>query len=276
MCFTNTQRNKMHLGIFFFRSFILLITISLLLGNSLIAQDFTQKQFTQKQKDSAFLIHPGQQRIQKIKKLFTAAFKNYTINEISLFGSMDLSKQSINDAAVAIPINYVYTSVNNNNYQTGYSGGFRMDGLYKQKHLYSYVFAINRVVVGNYYINKHSLTPFIEDFTHYKADNVFTTLSMAAHYKKLLPLSDMNRYKFYAVIGSSIDYKISKISNENLLNGAGNNTLINADIGAEFNNKGYYLLFAHYKYGINMFSSTVPIQLNRFEIGMSIKTKDLF
>ena len=86
----------------------------------------------------------------------------------------------------------------------------------------------------------------------------------------------MNRYKFYAVIGSSIDYKISKISNENLLNGAGNNTLINADIGAEFNNKGYYLLFAHYKYGINMFSSTVPIQLNRFEIGMSIKTKDLF
>ena len=143
MCFTNTQRNKMHSGIFFFRSFILLITISLLLGNSLIAQDFTQKQ-----KDSAFLIHPGQQRIQKIKKLFTAAFKNYSNTEISLFGSMDLSKQSINDAAVAIPINYVYTSVNNNNYQTGYSGGFRMDGLYKQKHLYSYVFSINRVVVG--------------------------------------------------------------------------------------------------------------------------------
>ena len=61
----------MHLSIFFFRSFILLFTISLLLGNSLIAQDFTQKQFTQKQKDSAFLIHPRQQRIQKIKKLFT-------------------------------------------------------------------------------------------------------------------------------------------------------------------------------------------------------------
>jgi hypothetical protein len=27
---------------------------------------------------------------------------------------------------------------------------------------------------------------------------------------------------------------------------------------------------------VNMTSSSVPIQINRFEIGMSIKTKDLF
>jgi hypothetical protein len=120
------------------------------------------------------------------------------------------------------------------------------------------------------------LPPFIDDFTHFKADNVFTTLSIAAHYKKLLPVNDMNKYKFYAVIGPSFDYKISKISEENLINGAGNRAFINLDLGTEFDNKGYYILFAHYKLGNYISSSSVPVQLNRFEIGMSIKTKDLF
>jgi hypothetical protein len=86
----------------------------------------------------------------------------------------------------------------------------------------------------------------------------------------------MNKYKFYAVFGPSFDYKISSISKENLINGAGNRAIINGDLGAEFDNKGYYVLYAHYKLGVNMTSSNVPVQLNRFEIGMSIKAKDLF
>jgi hypothetical protein len=86
----------------------------------------------------------------------------------------------------------------------------------------------------------------------------------------------MNKYKFYAVVGPSVDYKISRISKENLINGASNTAIFNGDIGAEFDNKGYYVLFAHYKLGVNMTRSTVPVQLNRFEIGMSIKSKDLF
>jgi hypothetical protein len=240
-------------------------------GSSLSAQILTKKQ-----QDSAFLLHPGQERLRKIKKSFAKTFVNFVGNELSLFGSLDLSKQQINDNDISVPVNYLYNTVNSNTFNPGYSGGFRIDGIYKEKHRYALSFAINRIAAGNQYKNKYSLPPFIDDFTHFKADNNFTTLSIAAHYKKLLPVNDMNKYKFYAVFGPSFDYKISSISNANLLNGAGKRAIINGDLGAEFDNKGYYVLFAHYKLGVNMTSSSVPVQLNRFEIGMSIKAKDLF
>lgn len=194
----------------------------------------------------------------------------------SLFGALTLNNQSVNDAGITAPVNYVYSSVNNDVFKPGYSGGVRYDGIYDQKHHYALSFAINRVNTGNFYQNKYSLAPFIDDFTHFKADNQFTTLSVAAHYKMLLPVNDMRKYKFYAVAGPSLDYKISSISNEQLMNGAGNRVFINGDLGAEFDNKGYYVLYAHYKLGTNLSSSSVPVQMNRFELGMSIKVKDLF
>jgi len=245
--------------------------LAIFVGSTVHAQTLTKKQ-----QDSAFLLHPGQERIRKIKKSLAKTFVNFTGNDLSLYGSLNLSKQKINDNGITAPINYLYNSLNNNSYEAGFSGGFRMDGMFKEKHPYSFSLGINRIAVGNNYQNIYSLAPFIDDFTHFKADNVFTTLNITAHYKKLLPVNDMNKYKFYAVIGPSFDYKISSISEENLINGAGNRAIINGDFGAEFDNKGYYVLFAHYKYGVNIKSSSVPIQLNRFEIGMSIKTKDLF
>ena len=256
---------------FIIRFTCLFIVASILVGSSLSAQILTKKQ-----QDSAFLLHPGQERLRKIKKSFAKTFVNFVGNELSLFGSLDLSKQQINDNDISVPVNYLYNTVNSNTFNPGYSGGFRIDGIYKEKHRYALSFAINRIAAGNQYKNKYSLPPFIDDFTHFKADNNFTTLSIAAHYKKLLPVNDMNKYKFYAVFGPSFDYKISSISNANLLNGAGKRAIINGDLGAEFDNKGYYVLFAHYKLGVNMTSSSVPVQLNRFEIGMSIKAKDLF
>jgi hypothetical protein len=251
----------------------ILICFSFLL---LLVQEVNGQTLTKKQQDSAYLVNPSQERIRKIKKSFAKTFVNFVGNDVSLFGSLVLSKQNINDNGVTAPINYVYNTVNSNTFNTGYSGGFRIDGIYKEKHRYSFSFAVNRIAAGNNYKNKYSLSPFIDDFTHFKADNNFTTLSIAAHYKKLLPVNAMNKYKFYAVFGPSFDYKISSISNENLVNGAGNRAIINGDLGAEFDNKGYYVLYAHYKLGVNMTSSSVPVQLNRFEIGMSIKAKDLF
>ena len=245
---------------------LIIINVSML-----SAQDFTIKQ-----KDSAFLLHPGQERLRKIKKSFAKTFVNFTDNDFSLFGSLVLSNQTINDKGITAPVNYLYNTVNSNTFNPGYIGGFRIDGIYKEKHRYSLSFAVNRIATGNNYKNKYSLSPFIDEFTHFKADNNFTTISLAAHYKKLLPVNDMNKYKFYAVFGPSLDYKISSFSNANLMNGAGNRAIINGDLGAEFDNKSYYVLFAHYKLGVNMTSSSVPVQLNRFEIGMSIKAKDLF
>ena len=256
---------------FFSNKFFLLFSIVSIVASSLTAQTLTKKQ-----QDSAYLLNPGQERIRKIKKSLAKKFVNFVGNDVSLFGNLVLSKQNINDNDVTAPINYLYNTVNSNTFNSGYSGGFRIDGIYKEKHRYALIFAVNRVAAGNNYKNKYSLSPFIDDFTHFKADNNFTTINVAAHYKKLLPVNAMNKYKFYAVFGPSFDYKISRISNEQLINGAGNRAIINGDLGAEFDNKGYYVLYAHYKLGVNITSSSVPVQLNRFEIGMSIKAKDLF
>jgi hypothetical protein len=231
---------------------------------------------TKKQQDSLYLLNPSQERIRKIKKSFAKKFINFVGNEVSLYGALMLSKQTIDDNGITAPINYLYNELNTNNFNSGFNGGFRVDGIYKEKHRYAFSFGVNRIIAGSYYKNVHNLSPFIDDFTHFKADNVYTTLSIAAHYKQLLPVNAMNKYKFYAVFGPSFDYKISRISNEQLINGAGNRAFLNADLGAEFDNKGYYILYAHYKLGKYATSSTVPVQLNRFEIGMSIKTKDLF
>jgi hypothetical protein len=174
----------------------------------LSAQDLTTKQ-----KDSAFLRNPRKERVEKFKKSFGKTFKDFVGNDLYLLGSLDLAKQTINDEGVSNPLNYLYNSVNSNSFKPGYSAGIRIDGIYKEKHPYSFIFAINRINTGNKYLNKYNSAPFLEDFTHFKADNQFTTFSIAAHYKKLLPISDMKKYKFYAIAGPSFDYKISKISN---------------------------------------------------------------
>jgi hypothetical protein len=255
----------------FSNKFLLLFSILSIAASSITAQTLTKKQ-----QDSAYLLNPGQERLRKIKKSLAKKFINFVGNDVSLFGALALSKQNINDNGITAPLNYLYNNVNENAFKPGFIGGFRIDGIYKEKHRYSLSLAVNRIAAGNYYQNKYSLSPFIEDFTHFKADNNFTTINVAAHYKKLLPVNDMNKYKFYAVFGPSFDYKISSISKENLINGAGNRAIINGDFGAEFDNNGYYVLFVHYMLGANLFQSSVPVQLNRFEIGMSIKAKDLF
>lgn len=247
------------------------IFISVIQNTHLIAQNFSIKQ-----QDSVYLVHPYKDKLNQIQKSFGQTFEHFKGNELSVFGALSFNKQVVNDKGINAPVNYMYDEVNENVFKTGYTGGFRIDGIYKEQHLYSLSIAINRVIAGNYYKNKYSLSPFVEDYTHFKADNNFTTLSIALHYKKLLPFNEMRKYKFYAVAGPSIDYKISRIQSDNLVNASGNRALINGDIGAEFDNNGYYTLYAHYKLGANLWQSTVPVQLNRFEIGMTIKAKDLF
>jgi len=249
---------------------------ALLMLFSINANILSAQVLTTKQKDSAFLTNPRKERVEKIKKSFAKTFKDFVGNDLYLLGSLDLSKQIINDWGISNTLNYLYNSVNTNSFKPGYSAGLRIDGIYKEKHPYSLIFAINKITTGNNYLNSYNSAPFLEDFTHFKADNQFTTFSVAAHYKKLLPVNDMNKYKFYAIVGPSFDYKISKISNENLVDGSSNRALINANLGAEFNNNNYYIIFAHYKLGTNLFNSAVPVQLNRFEIGMTIKARDLF
>lgn len=224
----------------------------------------------------------AKQKLFFIAAIFTCMVANAqhkngnAVKEWSLFGSMTFNKQAVNDAGINAPINYLYNSVNNNVFKPGFSGGLRYDIKLEDKYLYSIILGVNRVSAGTFYKNKYSLDPFIDDFTHFKADNEFTTLSFASHMKFLLPVNDMTDYKFYVVAGPSIDYKISNLNKEQLINGAGNRAFLNGDLGAEFDNKGYYLLYAHYKFGKNISNSAVSVQMNRIELGLALKLKDLF
>jgi len=247
----------------YFPSFSFILLFSLIICSSISAQTIVPNR-----KDGAI--------INEQKKSSSPAFIKFIGDHVSLFGAIDLAKQSLNDKGITVPINYLYSAVNNNAYKPGYIGGFRIDPISKSKYSYSFSMAFNRIAAGTYYQNKYTNPPYINDYTHFKADHVFTTLSIAAHLKKMIFSDNASKYKFYLVVGPSFDYKISNLSNEQLINGAGNRSIINGDLGAEFNNKGYYTLFAHYKLGTNLFQSSVSVQLNRFEIGMSIRAKDLF
>jgi hypothetical protein len=115
------------------------------------AQEVNAQTLTKKQLDSAFLLHPGQERLRKIKKSIAKTFVDFVGNDVSLYGALDFSKQNINDNAITAPINYLYNTVNSNTYNSGFSGGFRIDGIYKEKHRYALIFGLNRIAAGSNY-----------------------------------------------------------------------------------------------------------------------------
>ena len=194
----------------------------------------------------------------------------------SLFGNLSLSKQVINDNGVGSQFNYAFDELNSNTFKPGYSAGGRYDGLIKGNNFYSISLSANRIVSGSKYTNKYSLAPVIGDFTHYKADTRMTTINIAAHFRKLLPISDISKYKFFLVLGPSIDFRISSVGSDHVVYEKGKRILVNGDMGLEFDNRDFYVLFAHYRVGTNLSKLIVPISLTRFELGMSIKTRDLF
>ena len=89
-------------------------------------------------------------------------------------------------------------------------------------------------------------------------------------------LANGNKHKLYLVLGPSFDYRISNFSSHSLVNNVGISAFVNGDLGAEFDNNGYYVLFTHYKLGQEIFNPDILVRLSRFEVGISIKAKDLF
>ncbi len=194
--------------------------------------------------------------------------------ELSLFGSMNLSNQQIDDKSIDGSFNYIYDEANSNSFKSGYTAGFSLDRTTKKNRHFGIVFSVNRINTGNYYLNKHTVAPFIGEFTHYKADNQFTTVSIATHCKPIL--ANGKKHKLYLILGPSFDYRISDFSNHSLVNTVGMSAFVNGDVGTEFDNNGYYVLFAHCKLGQDILNPNIPVRLGRLEVGISIKAKDLF
>ena len=190
---------------------------------------------------------------------------------------MSLSNQAITAAGFNSSFNYNISDNSTAGYKPGYFAGFRVDGLYKDKKNYSFQVSLNKIATANNYKDAKSLPPFLGSFSNFKADDQFLNLSMAMHYKKLLAISDTSKFKFYFVLGPSLDTRLSGQSADNLVNNNYARFLLRGDVGFEFENKNFYTLFLHYKQGLTSFTkSPIKTNVNSFELGMMIKASDLF
>lgn len=256
--------------------------LTLLIQNTTFGQTkISDKKLSQKQQDKLYLKQPGSDAAQKLKKNFKASwdktFVNFTDNSTYLLAGMNFSNQGITAAGYNSGFNYNISENTASGFKPGYFAGFRVDGLYKDKHNYSFQVSLNKIVTANNYKDTKSLPPFLGSFSNFKADDQFLNLSMALHYKKPLNISDISKYQFYFVLGPSLDTRLSAQSADNLVNNNYARFLLRGDVGFEFENKNFYTLFLHYKQGLTSFTkSPIKTNINSFELGMMIKASDLF
>ena len=242
---------------------------------------FGNRKQTVEQLDSAFLKHPIKDKLLQIKvnitKKWNKKFVDFKDNQVYVFGGLSLSNQNINTGNYSSNFNYDLSNYNKSAYKPGYYAGLRIDGIFKEKHLYSFIFSLDKISTGTAYKNSTSLAPFLGDFSKFKADDQFLNFSIAAHYKKQIPFIKLTNKTFYVVGGPSIETRLSRQSADNLINYNYRRFLVRADIGLEFNNQDFYTFFFHYKQGVSSFTKApVSSTMNSFHIGMMIKASDIF
>jgi len=234
---------------------------------------------TQRQKDRLFLKQAGQDRIVKFKKQFNntwnKVFVDFTDNDVMLMAGMNFAKQNIRANDYTSP--FIYAVEQKNVYKPGFMLGFRVDGKYKERHPYAIAFTLNRYVAGTNYKENKSVEPFFGSFSNFKAAEQSLSFNMTALYKKIIPISDTAKYKFYVVGGPSLDIRLSRQTLDNQVNNNYRRMFLRAQLGLEFVNDDFYTIFFHYKQGIHSVTKS-PIQtgFNNFDLGMLIKASDLF
>lgn len=233
----------------------------------------------QRQKDRLFLKRAGADQFAKFKKEFNRTwnkvFIDFTDNEVFLLAGMNLAKQNIRANDYNAP--FIYSVEQKNAFKPGFMGGFRVDGKFKEKYPYAVAFTLNKYAAGANYKETKSFEPFIGGFSNFKAEEQLFSLNMTALYKKIIPLTDTTKYKFYVVAGPSLDIRLSGQSLDNQVNQNYRKMFLRAHLGLEFDNKSYYTIFFHYKQGIHsMTKSSIQTGFNSFDFGMLIKARDLF
>ena len=234
---------------------------------------------TQKQKDRLFLKQAGKERIAKFNKAFSKTwnkvFIDFTDNDILLMAGMNYAKQNIRANDYTSP--FIYAVEQKNVYKPGFMFGFRVDGKYKEKHPYAVAFTLNKYAAGTNYKESKSVEPFIGSFSNFKAADQSLSLNMTALYKKIIPITDTTKYKFYIVAGPSLDIRLSGQGLDNQVNYNYRKMFLRAHLGVEFVNDDFYTIFFHYKQGLHSVTKS-PIQtgFNNFDIGLLIKASDLF
>lgn len=198
-------------------------------------------------------------------------------NRLSLFAGINMSKQTINTGNYNSRFNYDLSTYQNNSFKSGYFLGFRIDGIEQFNHNYNFSISFNKIVSGTNYKNSNNLDPFLGSFSKFKADDNFFIMNINSHYKRQIFSDNSKKRKFYAIIGPSIDIRLSKQSEDNQVYNTYRNLILKADFGLEFDNQNYYTLFLHYKQAISSFTKQPIINnLNCFELGTIFKASDLF
>ncbi len=217
--------------------------------------------------------------LKKFSKHLTQSLGKINIDlsnkDVYLIGGMNFAKQNIRSGDFSSP--FVYSVEQKNVFKAGFMGGLRLDGKYKAKYPYALELTLNKYATGANYKEINTLSPFIGGFSNFKAEDQLFTLSVSALYKKLIPVMDTTKFKFYLVAGPSLDVRMSGQSLDNQVRDNYSKLFLRAHLGLEFNNNDYYTLFFHYKQGLHSITKS-PIQtgLNSFNMGMMIKASDLF
>jgi len=147
--------------------FITLFFILLFVSSQAQQKNVTKRQ-TIAQIDSAFLKHPIKDKLLEIKsditKKWNKTFVDFKNNEVYVFGGLSLSKQNITTGNYNSNFNYDLSNYNKSAYKPGYTAGVRIDGLFREKHLYSFIFSLDKLATGTEYKNSTSLSPFLGSF----------------------------------------------------------------------------------------------------------------
>lgn len=234
---------------------------------------------SQKQKVHLFLKQVAKVQFPEFKKDFTKTwnkvFVDFTNNDVFLMAGMNFAKQNIRANDYNSP--FIYAVEQKNVYKPGFVAGFRVDGTFKEKHPYAVAFTLNKFATGANYKETKAVEPFIGGFSNFKANEQSFTINMTALYKKMIPIMDTAKYKFYVVGGPSLDIRLSGQGINNQVNNNYRKMFLRAHLGLEFDNHSYYTIFFHYKQGLHSVTKS-PIQtgFNNFDLGMLIKASDLF
>ena len=230
--------------------------------------------------DTAIVVAPVVEKAKDTSSIYKAMkekFLKYTATTtVSLLAGANFSKQIVNAGDYNSNFNYIYSDINNDVYKTGYFGGIRLDGMFKKKHEYSLGLSFSKFSSGASYKTSTSLRPVVGSFSNFKAEDHFFAMNIVAHYKKLIPYGDLDKFKFYIVGGPSIDARLSNTSIDNKVTNAYKQIFFKGDLGFEFNNRSLYTLFFHYQHNIGSITK-VPIKtnINTFQIGIMVKAADL-
>jgi hypothetical protein len=268
--------------------FLSLFIFFICLGTGLNAQSSPVIKDTVEIKDT--VLSKGKKQLLAFKKVTTAqvvkfrknftktwnkTFADFKDNDVMLMAGMNFAKQNISANDYTSP--FIYAVEQKNVYKPGFIAGLRVDGKYKEKHPYAFAFTLNKYAAGANYKETKPVEPFLGGFSNFKAAEQSLSLNMTAMYRKLIPVSDTARYKFYVVAGPSLDIRLSGQGLDNQVNHNYRKMFLRAHLGIEFDNNSLYTIFFHYKQSLHSVTKS-PIQtsMNNFDLGMLIKANDLF